>query len=192
MPSSGRRAVRPVPGCPFADLTRNTVSPGDRKRWSRRRRASGPAPRARRAALECPLLGRTRGLVVGPDAGLVEERHPRLNAAMLLCRFQQPLPGATSGRRSVPPSTTVPVPPGRAKQSLFPGAGRFRAVVVAPDNRLDRAPQVVMLGLVRRATCLDQRRKHLPLRVRENLHPDVRGGAITSHWSGGMVLLLAE
>jgi hypothetical protein len=31
---------------------------------------------------------------VGPDAGPVEERHPRLKAATLLRQFQQPLPSA--------------------------------------------------------------------------------------------------
>ena len=47
----------------------------------------------------------------------------------------------------------------------------LRAVVVPPDDRLDRAAQVVVVGLVRRAARLDQRRKHPPLPIRQNLRP---------------------
>jgi len=36
---------------------------------------------------------------------------------------------------------------------------------------VDRAAQVVVLGLVRWAASFDQRREHLPLRVRQNLCP---------------------
>ena len=47
----------------------------------------------------------------------------------------------------------------------------FRAVGVAPDDRLDRATQVVMVGLVRRAARRDQWCEHLPLHVRQNTQP---------------------
>jgi hypothetical protein len=103
--------------------------------------------------------------VVRPDAGAVEERHPGLDPAAPLRRLQQPLPGAQArpaaeGLRRHPPRAQF----GR---DLAP----FRAVVVPPDDRLDGAAQVVMVGLVRRAARLDQRREHLPLRVRQHTQP---------------------
>ena len=118
-----------------------------------------------RAALRIPLFGRACGLVVRPDAGAIEERHPALGPAMPLRRLQQAFPGAQArpaaeGLRRHPPRAQL----GR---DLAP----LRAVVVPPDDRLDGAAQVVVVGLVRRAARRDQRGKHLPLRVRQNLQP---------------------
>src|SRR5215204_6594601 len=108
-----------------------------RKPWSRNRRANGQAPHARRAALRIPLFGRACGLVVRPDAGAIEERHPALGPAMPLRRLQQAFPGAQArpaaeGLRRHPPRAQL----GR---DLAP----LRAVVVPPDDRLDGAAQVV-------------------------------------------------
>ena len=47
----------------------------------------------------------------------------------------------------------------------------FRTIVVPPDDRLDRAAQVMMLRLVRRAARRNQRCKHFPLLIRQNLLP---------------------
>jgi len=103
--------------------------------------------------------------VVRPDAGAVEERHPGLDPAAPLRRLQQAFPGA----QARPAAEGLRRHPPRAKfgRDLAP----LRTIVVPPDDRLDRAAQVVMVGLVRRAARLDQRCKHLPLRVRQNLQP---------------------
>jgi hypothetical protein len=44
------------------------------------------------------------------------------------------------------------------------------AVPVPPNDRLDRAAQIVVLGLAPRAARLDQRRQHRPLLIRQNRH----------------------
>src|SRR3954454_3111010 len=92
-------------------------------------------------------------------------RHPGLDAATPLRRLQQSLPDAqprpaAEGLRRHPPRAQF-------HRDLAP----FRAVVVPPDDRLNRATQVVMLRLVWRTARLDQRCKHLPLLIRQNLRP---------------------
>jgi hypothetical protein len=47
-------------------------------------------------------------------------------------------------------------------------AAPLRAILVPPDNRLDGAPEVVVLRLVGRAALLDQRGQGSPLGIRQN------------------------
>jgi hypothetical protein len=112
---------------------------------------SGQAPHACPAALKIPLFGRTSGFLVGPDRGAVEECHPQLDPIALLRLFQQTLPHAMAapadeGLRRHPPQPQM-------RRNTAP----FRTVVMPPDDRLDGASQVVVLGLVGRAALLDQR-----------------------------------
>jgi hypothetical protein len=57
---------------------------------SRSLHASAPAPRACLAQLEIPFSGCTGCLLMRPDAGTVEERHPELHTPLLhriCCKF---------------------------------------------------------------------------------------------------------
>src|SRR5215213_4995195 len=163
--AAGPAAVRaPVRG-PGRSQWRDRRHRQSRKPWFQNRRANGQALHARRAVLPFPLFGRTCGLVVGSDTGAVEERHAGLDAAPPLRRLQQSLPDAqprpaAEGLRRHPPRAQF-------RRDLAP----LRPVVVPPDDRLDRAAQVVMLRLVWRTARLDQRCKHLPLLIRQNLRP---------------------
>ena len=59
---------------------------------------------------------------------------------------------------------------GSAEAKRLGNGPLLAAVVVSADGRLDGAPQIVVLGLAPWTTCLDQRCKHPPLRIRQNLH----------------------
>jgi hypothetical protein len=98
---------------------------------------------------------------VRADAGAVEEGHAQGDAA-LLRHLQQALPDA----KVAPAVEGLRRPPPRAEFGRD-GAPRG-AVPVPPDDRLDRAAQIVVLGLAARAHRLDQRRKPLPLRIRQD------------------------
>ena len=123
---------------------------------------SGQAPHACPAALKIPLFGRTSGFLVRPDRGAVEERHPQLEPLALLRLFQQTLPDAM----------VAPADEGLRRHPPRPQMGRnaapFRAILVPPDDRLDGAAEVLVLGLVRRAALLDQRGQVSPLRICQN------------------------
>ncbi len=49
-------------------------------------------------------------------------------------------------------------------------AAPLGAILAAPDDRLDRAAQIVVLGLAVRAAGLDQRFQHRPLSIRQHAH----------------------
>ena len=51
---------------------------------------------------------------------------------------------------------------------MAPDAAECCAILVPPEDRLDGAAEVVVLGLVRRAALLDQRCQLSPLRSRQN------------------------
>ena len=109
-----------------------------------------------------PRLCRTRGFLVGADRAAVEERHPQLEPRARLRLFQQTLPRAMvapadEGLRRHPPRSQM----GR-------NAAPFRAIFVPPDDRLNAAAEVLVLGLVRRAALLDQRGQSSPLRICQN------------------------
>src|SRR5690348_10730340 len=108
------------------------------------------------------LLQRTRGFLVRPDRGAVEKRHPQFDAVALLRQFQQTLPHAM----------VAPADEGLRRHPPWPqmrrNAAPFRAVLVPPDDRLDGAAEVLVLGLVGRAARLDQRGHLSPLGVGQN------------------------
>jgi hypothetical protein len=123
---------------------------------------SGQALHAGPALLKTRLFGRTSGLLVSPDGGAVEERHPQLDPLALLRLVQQTLPNAM----------TAPAVEGLCRHppwsQMRRNAASFRAVVVPPDDRLDGAAQVSVLGLVGRAARLNQRRQLSPLSICQN------------------------
>jgi hypothetical protein len=98
---------------------------------------------------------------VRADVRAVQERHAQRDAAPLR-HLQQALPDA----EMAPAVEGLRRPPPRAEFGRD-GAPRG-AVAVPPDDRLDRAAQVVVLRLAARAHRLDQRRQPLPLRVCQN------------------------
>ncbi len=138
--------------------------PRPRTPSSRSRRANGRALRGRPAPLASPFSGRPRRLLVRADGRAVQDRHAQRDAAPLR-HLQQALPDA----EMAPAVEGLRRPPPRAEFGRD-GAPRG-AVAVPPDDRLDRAAQVVVLRLAARPDRLDQRRRPLPPRVRQNARP---------------------
>lgn len=108
------------------------------------------------------LFQRSRRFVMGPDVAAVDEDDPRLHAAACRALVQQPRPHPEAaptdeGLGGAPPRTEI----GRA---LAP----FGAVVVPPDDGLEGATQVDVVGLVSTTAGLDQRSQSRPLRIGEN------------------------
>jgi len=123
---------------------------------------SGQALHAGPALLKLPLFGRTSGLLMGPDGGAVEERHPPLDPLAPLRPLQQTLPNtmaapALEGLCRHPPWS-----------QMRRNAAPFRAVVVSPDDRLDGAAEIDVLCFVGRAARLDQRCQLSPLGICQN------------------------
>src|SRR5215213_3322371 len=110
-------------------------------------------------------------------------RHAAALPPAIAPRRPQPRPAAEGLRRHPPRA--------QFRRDLAP----LRPVVVPPDDRLNRATQVVMLRLVWRTARLDHRCKHLPLRIRQNLrpvsirHPDQMGTILRD--SQALILELA-
>ena len=74
--------------------------------------SAGQELHAHRAVLKSPLFGRTRGFLVRPDGGAVEEGHPQLHPGAVLRFLQQTLPHtavapAVEGLRGHPPRSQV-------------------------------------------------------------------------------------
>src|SRR5690349_10400501 len=97
------------------------------------------ASRASRAVLVAPFF-RARRLVVRPDAGAIEKRHPELDPA-LLGEEKQLLPHAQVGPADEGLGGARPGP-----QVSRDGAP-LRSVLVSPDDRRDRAAQILGCGL---------------------------------------------
>src|SRR4051794_18515760 len=87
---------------------------------------------------------------------------PQLDPLALLRPLQQTLPNAMA----------APAVEGLCRHPPWSQMGRnaapFRAVVVPPDDRLDRAAEIDVLGLVGRAALLDQRCQVSPLGICQN------------------------
>ena len=123
---------------------------------------SDQEPHARPAALKIPLFCRTSGFLVSSDRGAVEERHPQLDPLALLRLLQQTLPNAMAapadeGLRRHPPRPQM-------RRNTAP----FRTILVPPDDCLNRASEIVVLGLVGRAALFDQRCQFVPLNICQN------------------------
>src|SRR3954447_26700402 len=135
--------------------------PRSRTPWFHSRRANGPAPHAHRAPCWWPPFFRARRLVVSPDAGAIEKRHPELNPA-LLGQEQQPLPHA----QVVPADEHLRrAGPGPQLSGDGPPLG---SILMAPEDGRDGAPQILRLRLTLGPTRLDQRLQVRPLRVRHH------------------------
>ena len=102
--------------------------------------------------------------MVRADAGAIQERHAQRDPA-LLGRLEQALPDpevapAIEGLCRHPP---------RAK--FRRGAAPLRPVVVPPDDRLDRATQVMVRRLAPWTARLNEGLQRRPLRVSQNHKP---------------------
>src|SRR4051794_24494615 len=107
----------------------------------------------------CPGARAKRRLLVRADVAAVQERHAERDAARL-SRLEQALPNpemapAIEGLRCHPP-----------RPKLRRNAAPLRPVLVPPDDRLDRATQVVMRRLAAGTARLDERLQRRPLCVR--------------------------
>src|SRR4051812_8638431 len=107
------------------------------------------ASRASRAVLVAPFF-RARRFLVRPDAGAVQKRHPTLDPTRL-GQAQPPLPDAQVG----PADEGLRRPrPGPQLSRDGPPLG---PVLVPPDDRRERAPQVLGRGLALGPARLNQR-----------------------------------
>src|SRR4051812_14674176 len=138
--------------------------------WCRSRRANGPALHAHRAPGWWPPFFRARRLVVRPDAGAVQKRHPELDPA-LLGQEPQPLPHA-----QVSPADEGLGRP-RPGPQLSRNGAPLGAVLMPPDDRRERAAQILWCGLALGPTRLDQRLQAHPCSVRQHCPLLIPGGA---------------
>src|SRR3954453_22860291 len=127
--------------------------------WSRSRRANGPARHAHRAPGCWPPFFRARRLVVSPDAGAVEKRHPELDPA-LLGQEQQPLPDTQVGPAD---KNLTPPRPGPQVRGDGPPLG---SVLMPPEDGRDCTTEVLRRGLALGPARLEQRLQVHPCPVR--------------------------
>src|SRR3954471_11766703 len=118
------------------------------------------ASRSSRSLLLAPFF-RARRLVVSPDAGAVQKRHPKLDAS-LLGQEQQTLPHAEVG-----PADEHLRRAGPGTQLSRDGAP-LGAVRMPPDDRRNRAPQILWCGLALGPARLNQRLQVHPCSVRQH------------------------
>ena len=105
---------------------------------------------------------RARRLVVSPDVGAIDEAHAKRDV-VLLDEIEQAFPDAllrpaNEQLRGQPPGPQL----GR-------DAAPLRAVLMPPENRRDRPPQLFGRRLPAWPDLLDQRLPNRPRRVRQNL-----------------------
>src|SRR3954469_19687336 len=112
---------------PSPSAITHALVPPDQVRGRLRPHANGPAPHAHRAPCCWPPFFRARRLVVSPDAGAIEKRHPELNPA-LLGQEQQPLPDAQVG----PADEGLSRP--RPGTKLSRDGAPLGPVLMSPDN----------------------------------------------------------
>src|SRR3569623_1751663 len=153
---------------PSGSATRASVPPKASRSWQRQPAhpprvcmLSAAARATERFAgiplcLCCAVSGRPRRLLVRADVAAVQERHAERNFARLR-RLEQALPDpemapAIEGLRCHPP-----------RPKLRRNAAPLRPVLVPPDDRLERATQVVMRRLAAGTAGLDERLQRRPL-----------------------------
>src|SRR5215217_3349453 len=127
----------------------------------RAHRANGPAPHAHRAPCCWPPFFRARRLLVSPDAGAIENRHPELNPT-LLGQEQQAFPHAQAS----------PADEGLRRPRPGPQVSRDGAplgpVLMPPEDGRDCTTQILGRGLALGPARLDQRLQSHPVRVHEH------------------------
>src|SRR3954464_11493544 len=108
--------------------------------WCRSRHASGQAPHAHLDPCCWPPFFRARRLVVSPNPGAAQKRHPALTPP-LLGQEQQPLPHAQVGPADEGLSRSRP------GTKLSRDGAPLGPVLMPPDNGRNRAPQILGRGL---------------------------------------------
>src|SRR4051812_13469435 len=151
-----KATARPSPSA----ITQAWVPP-DQVRGRLRPHASGPALRGCPAPLKSPLSSGPGCFLVGADAGAVQKRHPELDPA-LLGEEKQLLPHAQVGPADEGLSGARPGP-----QLSWDGAP-LGPVLMPPNDRRDRAPQILRRGFALGPAYLDQRLKAHPVRIRQH------------------------
>src|SRR3954447_272073 len=154
---------------PSPSAITHALVPPDQVRGRLRRPASGPAPHAHLGPCCWPPFFRARRLVVSPNAGAVQKRHPALNPT-LLGEEQPPLPLAQVGPADEGLSRSRP-----GTKLSRDGAPRG-PVLMSPEDGRNRAPQILGRGLALGAACLDQRLQFIQC-ASASIAPPHPGGA---------------
>ncbi|ASC04894.1 hypothetical protein S101468_00626 [Acetobacter pasteurianus subsp. pasteurianus] len=125
------------------------------------RRESGQVLHDGLALRKRPLFLGSRRFVVSPDVCAIQKSHSECHSLLFLNQCEQPLPyaelrPADEKLRSPPPRTQFSgdTPP-------------FRAILMTPENRCYRPPQIMWRRLAPRANLLNQRFPDRPCLVRK-------------------------
>src|SRR5215210_7551967 len=154
---------------PSPSAITHALVPPDQVRGRLRPHASGPAPHAHLAPCCWPPFFRARRLVVSPDAGAIEKRHPELDTT-LLGQEQQPLPHPQVG----PADEGLSRP--RPGTKLSRDGAPLRSVLMPPEDGRNRAAQILWCGLAPGPARLDQRLQVHPLRIHEHCSSSSKRG----------------
>src|SRR4051812_42055541 len=129
--------------------------------WSHTRPETGPGLHDDPAPPKSPLSSGAGRFLMRPDAGAVQKRHPKSDPA-LLGEEQQALPHAQAG----------PAEEGLGRPRPRPQVSRngppLGSILMPPDDRRQRAPQILRLRLTLGPTRLNQRLQAHPVRVRQH------------------------
>src|SRR4051795_11526178 len=129
--------------------------------WSHTRPETGPGLHDDPAPPESPLSSGAGRFLVRPDAGAVQKRHPELDPARL-GEEQQALPDTQAG----PAEEDLGRP--RPRPQLSRNGAPLGSILMPPDDRRQRAPQILRLRLTLGPTRLNQRLQAHPVRVRQH------------------------
>src|SRR3954451_22974796 len=118
--------------------------------WSHTRPETGPGLHDDPAPPKSPLSSGAGRFLMRPDAGAVQKRHPELDPA-LLGEEQQALPHAQA--RPAEDGLSRPRPGTKLSRDGAP----LGPVLMPPDDRRERAAQILWCGLALGPARLDQR-----------------------------------
>src|SRR3954465_5062583 len=155
---------------PSPSAITHALVPPDQVRGRLRPHANGPALHAHRAPCCWPPFFRPGRLVVSPDAGAVQKRHPELDP-VLLGQEQQPLPDTQVGPADEHLSRPRPGPQVRGD------GAPLGPVLMPPDDRRDCTTEILGRGLALGPARLDQRLQVHPCSVRQHRPLLIPGGA---------------
>src|SRR3954471_966906 len=129
--------------------------------WSHTRPETGPGLHDDPAPPKSPLSSGAGRFLMRPDAGAVQKRHPKSDPA-LLGEEQQALPDTQAG----PAEEGLGRP--RPRPQLSRDGPPLGSILMPPDDRRQRAPQILRLRLTLGPTRLNQRLQAHPVRVRQH------------------------